>query len=152
MKKEIGFKTLIVISLLAGALSEASANEVTQIGRYATVSNKPLAAQVNPLLAIQQVHFNADIHTVGEALNHWLLHSGYELVAEQEQADALKAVLKKTLPQVDRDLGPLSIKEGLEVLVGKGVFDLVVDPLNRRVSFTLLPKYAQFNKRQGAKA
>ena len=129
-----------------------NAQDVTQIGRYATVSNKPLQSQINPLLAIQQVHFNTKIHTVGDALHHWLSLSGYELVGEKEQPEALKVVLNKPLPQVDRDLGPLSIQEGLEVLVGQGIFKLVVDSLNRQVNFKLAPKYAQFNKKPGAKA
>lgn len=128
------------------------AGDVTQIGRYATVENKPLVSQVNPLLAIQQVHFNTEIHTVGDAVNHWLLFSGFSLVDEKEQHNPLKTVLMKPLPQVDRTLGPLSVKEGLEVLVGKDIFKLVVDPLNRRIDFKLSPKYAHLNKKSGAKA
>ena len=49
-------KIITIISLgLCGSLTEAA--NVTQINRYATVINKPLAAQVNPLLTVQQIHF-----------------------------------------------------------------------------------------------
>ncbi|STX81560.1 integrating conjugative element protein PilL, PFGI-1 class [Legionella busanensis] len=152
MKKVHDFKKRLFIGLMVAYLGELSAQDVTPIGRYTTVNNKPLAAQVNPLLAIQQVHFNTEIHTVGEALHQWLSLSGYDLAPEQEQSLALKAVLQKPLPQIDRDLGPLTIQEGLEVLVGKGIFKVVVDPLNRSVGFTLSPKYAQFQKKSGAHA
>ena len=127
------------------------AEGVTQVNRYATVDNKPLAAQVNPLLAVQQVHFGTNIKTVGEALNHWLLFSGYSLVADADKPEALRTILVKPLPQVDRDLCPLSVQDGLEVLVGKEIFNLIIDPLNRTVGFKLSPRYAAVYKKVGGR-
>lgn len=152
MKKVNGLKNHYWLGALALLSSVSAADGVTQVNRYATVDNKPLASQINPLVAIQQVHFNTNIHTVGDAVTHWLLYSGYTLVAAQELSEPLKTVLTKPLPQVDRDLGPLSVRDGLEVLVGKDIFNLVVDPLNRKVSFKLSPKYAQLYKKQGGAA
>ncbi|WP_028389158.1 hypothetical protein [Legionella fairfieldensis] len=153
MKKVNRLHAILLFLLLFLLVPTDYAGNVTQINRYATVENKPLAAQINPLLATQQVHFNTSIHTVGEALNHWLQFSGFDLVNESEQPASLKNVLSKPLPQVMRDLGPLSVQEGLEVLVGKGIFNLVVDPLNRRVAFKLSPKYAQLTTlKKGTKA
>lgn len=151
MKKLNDWKHCCGAIALALWSAVGTADGVTQINRYATVDNKPLAAQVNPLLAVQQVHFGTNIKTVGEALNHWLLFSGYNLVADIDRPDALKTILAKPLPQVDRDLGPLSVQDGLEVLVGKGIFNLVIDPLNRTVGFKLSPRYAALNKKVGGR-
>lgn len=118
-----------------------SAKSVTQIGRYTTVDNKPSAAQINPMLTIQQMQFPPSVHSVGDAVNYWLKHSGYKLVNSERQSSELKGVLKQNLPQVDRRLGPMSIQDGLRVLVGMNVFTLVQDPLHRKVSFSLNAHY-----------
>lgn len=152
MKKLKGLKIVCLLGILLSFSTLTLTENVTQVGRYATVDNKPLASQINPLVALQQVHFGTRIHTVGDAVSHWLSFSGYALMDEKEQPESLKAVLHKPLPQVDRDLGPMSVQEGLEVLVGKGIFNLVIDPLNRKIDFKLSPKYAQFYKKQGVQA
>lgn len=134
-------KLLYVTSLSLLALTGQAANDVTQINRYATVANKPLVAQVNPLLAVQQINFPQEIKTVGEAIEWWLHYSGFTLVSKERQPDGFQAVIHKTLPQIHRNLGPLTIKEGLEVLAGQQVFVLIVDPLLRQVNFKLKPAY-----------
>ena len=127
-----------------GALSiGANAANVTQVNRYATVDNKPLLAQVNPLLTVQQVHFPRDVQTVGAALTYWMQYSGFALAADARLPVALKPLLNQPLPQVDRNLGPLTIQDGLEVLVGQQVFTLVQDQLHREVNFKLKPAFAQ---------
>lgn len=126
---------LPLISLLGlAALSAQSAN-LTQINRYATVANQPLPAQVNPLLAVQQVHFHQNVKTIGDALTNWLRFSGFHLVAFDKQPDSLKALLAQPLPQIDRNLGPLTVLDGLRVLVGLHEFEVIQDPLMREISF-----------------
>lgn len=132
-------QAVLVSSVLATTVMAAN---VTQVNRYATVENKPLASQINPLLTVQQVHFPQKIHTVGEALQHWLQYSGYTLASTSRRTPALENVLKQPLPQVTRNLGPLTVQDGLEVLVGQQVFTLVSDPLNREVNFRLKPQFA----------
>ena len=129
------------------ALSTQAAN-VTQINRYATVDNKPLAAQINPLLAVQQVHFSQDIKTVGQALTVWLSYSGFHLAPTDQQSKNLQAVLGQPLPQIVRNLGPLTVKDGLEVLVGQQVFTFTHDPLLREVNFKLKPAFASIVRNQ----
>lgn len=141
-------KSVITIknaSFVACALlfSGAQAANITQINRYATVENKPLVAQVNPLLTVQQIHFPRDVQTVGAAVAYWMQYSGFSLVEPARMPSVLKTVLEQPLPQVDRNLGPLTIHDGLEVLVGQQVFTVIQDPLRRQVSFRLKPNFAQ---------
>jgi type IV pili sensor histidine kinase/response regulator len=134
------FKIAAIALVSATAFSVQAAN-ATQINRYATVDNKPLQAQINPLQAVQQVHFPQSVQTVGQAITYWLQYSGYSLVNVEKQPLSLQAVMKQRLPQVDRNLGPLTIKDGLEVLAGLEVFALTQNPLLREVNFKLKPKF-----------
>ena len=130
------FTALILMALFS--TSVASAN-VTQINRYATVANQPLPAQVNPLLAIQQIHFPQTVQTVGQAVNWWLQYSGFSLAKPPLQMPSLQEVLRQPLPQVQKNLGPLSVQDGLQVLVGVQVFEIVVDPIQREINFKEKP-------------
>ncbi|MBA2711544.1 MAG: hypothetical protein H0U57_13260 [Tatlockia sp.] len=116
------------------ALSAQSAN-MTQINRYATVANQPQPAQVNPLLAVQQIHFSQEIKTIGEALTSWLRFSGFHLAASDKQPESLTMLLAQPLPQIDRNLGPLTVQDGLRVLVGMHEFEVIPDPLLREINF-----------------
>ncbi len=139
-------KTALTGLMVYTALSTQAAN-VTQINRYATVDNKPLAAQINPLLAVQQVHFSQDIKTVGQAMAYWLQYSGFSLASTDKQPQSLQVVMRQTLPQIDRNLGPLTVKDGLEVLAGQPVFTLTHDPMLREVNFKLKPAFTPVIKR-----
>jgi len=124
-----------IIGLLGFVTFSAQGANVTQVNRYATVVNQPLPAQINPLLAIQQVHFNQDIQTIGQALTNWLRFSGFHLAATDKQPACLKALLEQPLPQIDRNLGPLTVLDGLRVLVGLHEFAVVQDSILREVNF-----------------
>ncbi|TIE22401.1 hypothetical protein DIZ73_18715, partial [Legionella pneumophila] len=130
---------LSMISVLSVAAFYSIAANVTQINRYATVANKPLAAQVNPLLAVQQIHFPQEVQTIGQAIEWWLKFSGFSLVSKEKQPESLQIIMQQPLPQIDRNLGPLTVKDGLEVLVGQQSCALIEDPLLRQVNFKLKP-------------
>ncbi|CZH02002.1 integrating conjugative element protein PilL%2C PFGI-1 class [Legionella pneumophila] len=130
---------LPMISVLSVLACSSIAANVTQVNRYATVANKPLAAQINPLLAVQQVHFPQEVQTIGQAIEWWLRFSGFSLISKEKQPESLQAVMRQALPQIDRTLGPLTVKDGLEVLVGQQSFALIEDPLLRQVNFKLKP-------------
>ena len=98
-----------------------------------------MAAQINPLLAVQKIHFPQEIQTIGQAVEWWLRFSGFSLVSKEKQPESVQMVMHQALPQVDRNLGPLTIKDGLEILVGQSSFMLVEDPLLRQVNFRLKP-------------
>ena len=131
-----------VLVLLGGPLTSWAdsipSSNVIVYGRYQTVSAQPRAEQKDVLLAVIQVHFSPEIGTVNDALQDVLRYSGYALVDLGSQSLALQNTLKKTLPLMHRDLGPLPLKQALSLLVGTS-FDLTIDRLNRTVNFTLKP-------------
>lgn len=131
---------LFVVSSLSLLSLQLNAANITQVGRYASVKNQALAAQINPLKTVQQVHFPATVQTIGQAVEHWLAYSGFHLAAKDKQSPSLQLLLKKPLPQVDRTLGPLTISDGLTVLVGQQLFALKHDDLLREVNFTLIKR------------
>ena len=136
-----------IIGLLSEAAFSINAANVTEVNRYATVNNKPLAAQINPLLAVQQVHFPQEVKTVGQAITYWLQYSGFSLSKSDKQSLSLQTVMHQPLPQIDRHLGPLTVRDGLEVLVGQDVFSLTQDPMLREVNFKLKPAFDPATKK-----
>jgi conjugative transfer region protein (TIGR03748 family) len=140
LKTTTPLKILIAIPLGLGVALSQAAN-VTQINRYASVENKPLIAQVNPLLTVQQIHFPQHVMTVGDALRYWVQYSGFKLASDTQLPDVLKILMQQPLPQVDRNLGPLTIQDGLTVLVGQEEFTLVQNHLSRTVNFKLRMKH-----------
>ncbi|CZI29059.1 TPA: hypothetical protein ACG3NF_002749 [Legionella pneumophila] len=126
-----------IIGFLALSSLQMHAANITQVGRYATVNNQPLAAQINPLKTVQQIHFPSSVQTIGEAVEYWLRYSGYHLVPQDKQSESLKQILQQPLPQVTRNLGPLTIADGLTVLVGKSLCSLKQDDLSREINFSL---------------
>ncbi|HAT1762272.1 TPA: hypothetical protein I8Y99_000696 [Legionella pneumophila] len=131
---------LFVVSSLSLLSLQLNAGNITQVGRYASVKNQALSAQINPLKTVQQVHFPSTVQTIGQAVEHWLAYSGFHLAAKDKQSPSLQMVLKQPLPQVDRHLGPLTISDGLAVLVGQQIFTLKHDDLLREVNFTLIKR------------
>nr|WP_115704627.1 hypothetical protein [Legionella sainthelensi] len=133
---------IMSIAMLLTIMLPSQAGNVTHINRYATVSNKPLTAQINPLKAVQQMHFPLSIQTIGDAVNYWLRYSGYHLAPKEKQSESLQKVFQQPLPQVSRNLGPLQIEDGLTVLVGQNLFKLKQDDLLREINFSLLARRA----------
>lgn len=124
------------------ALTTATAHaDTTQLGRYLTVDNKPKSAQMDLLSQEFQVRFPSSVETIGDAMEYLLKQSGYSLVPEEKRSSELKITLSKPLPAIDRDFGPMKLRDGLSTLAGP-VFILINDPLNRMVSFKLNPKFS----------
>lgn len=135
------FRKIIVSGLALCSLQIQAAN-ITQVSRYATVKNQPLAAQINPLKTVQQIHFPASIQNIGDAVSYWLRYSGYHLAPKEKQSESLQQVFQQPLPQVSRNLGPLTIADGLTVLVGQQLFNLKQDDLLREINFSLVARRA----------
>lgn len=117
---------------------EAISNPVPVVrhGRYTLVEVGPNGAQQDLLQQIVDITLPAaEDTTVGDALHIVLLRSGYRLCANHEDTIALSAL---PLPAVHIPLGPLTLREALEVLAGRGS-QLGVDDAAREVCFTRRP-------------
>ena len=103
------------------------------------MNNKATPAQVNPLVAIAQFKCQPQVETIGDAILQVLQNTSYALVPDKQLSQLAQETLKKPLPITVRTLGPLPIKEAVLVLMGKEVFDLVVDPTHRLINFKIKP-------------
>lgn len=119
---------------VSSSVALAQSVSLTQVSRYQTIKNQPLSAQADLLSPIIQVHFFSNIKTIGDAINDILRYSGYALIESRQQSSDLQNMLKKPLPLVDRDLGPMPLRQALTVLAGSA-FNLSVDPLHRTINF-----------------
>ena len=127
-----------IIGLLAASITLAS--NVTadnwQVGRYQTVTLQPTEQQIDLLSTIVERELPEQISTVGEAITLLLDGSGYRLLSAK-LADPYRVMLFAIpLPEVQRTLGPVSLRQALQLLSGPG-FRPVIDPTYRLVSFEL---------------
>ena len=77
------------------------------------------------------------VRTVRSAIEFLLARSGFtfdEVVLSEEA----KILMGLPLPQIHRSLGPITLDEALQTLSGD-TYELVVDPIHRRVTFNCLP-------------
>ncbi|MFU1998108.1 PFGI-1 class ICE element type IV pilus protein PilL2 [Bordetella avium] len=103
---------------------------VTRYGRYTLVELAPTAAQHDLLLQVVDVEVPGTLGaTVGDALRHLVLRSGYRLCDEQS-AD----LLALPLPAVHYRLGPVLLRDALLTLAGPA-WGLQVDDGERKVCF-----------------
>jgi type IV pili sensor histidine kinase/response regulator len=138
-------KTSLLAIGLCGLCSHALADANNMpIGRYLSVGNRPQASQLDLLAQIIQVRFPQNVQTIGGAMNYILRLSGYSLTPFDQLTNVFKTTLGKPLPAVDRNFGPMSLKDALITLAGPA-FYLEQDPLNRTVAFRVKPQYERFN-------
>ena len=145
IKHKISRRALLAISgLFAASLatagttgtSSAGASEV-QVGRYQSVTMRPDENQVDLLSVVITRNLPEHVNTVGQAIA-WLLEgSGYRLLSPKLAESYRSHLFAMPLPQVQRQLGPLSLRQALELLGGPA-FRLVIDPTYRLVSFELI--------------
>jgi len=141
MRHLLSLKTFAILSLLCAISTTGLAHpSQTATGRYISVDNTATTAQKDLLSQTIQVRFPQEVQTIGEALNYILRYSGYRLVDASKQSAELKNSLTKPLPLVDRNFGPMSLKEALTTLAGPA-FSLVHDPLDREVNFKVKPNF-----------
>lgn len=132
--------TLLMGVLGINSLTFAGQNYgTTRVGRYITVNNQASLAQINPLMAVAQFKFQPPVRTIGDAIRQVLQNTSYVLVPDKQLPQIAQETLKKPLPITVRTLGPLPIKEAVLVLMGKEVFDLIVDPAHRLINFKIKP-------------
>ena len=108
---------------------------VVRSGRYTLVEIVPERAQRDPMEQIVDVSIPAALMaTVGEALRYVLLRTGYRLCEGHEETRALDAL---PLPAAHMELGPLTVREALKVLIGSAR-ELEIDEAARQVCVRLM--------------
>ena len=133
-------KAAFVLLGLLAVSTAAQADSPYQVGRYISVDPVATPVQKDLLSVVVTVDFTDQIQTVGDAMTHILLRSGYRLASLDASDPALPVLLNSPLPLVHRQLGPIRIDNALSALAGPA-WDLVIDPVNRLVSFDLLERY-----------
>lgn len=104
---------------------------VVRYGRYTLVELTPEPAQRDLMRQVVDVTMPPTLAaTVGAAMRHVLLDTGYQL------CDSLDALLLfgLPLPAAHLHLGPLMLRDALQTLAGPA-WDLAVDDVNRQVCF-----------------
>ncbi len=113
----------------------------SQIGRYLTISNaKPLDMGLSQVV---QVKIPNNIQTIGDALSMVLRGTGYQLLAYEDSDRQIQSLYSLPLPDEDRDLNPMALQDLLSSISGDE-YQIIVDPVNRLISFRLSPELAQF--------
>lgn len=139
---------LCIMSLSAVAESEYSydsksmdSNERIQTGRYSFVQNIPPVDQLNPLKVVIRTRIPQSINSIGQTVEFLLARSGYVLADSSVLSEEAKVLLNLPLPAIHRELGPMTLDRALITLSGEA-FALVVDPVNRKVTFELAENLA----------
>jgi len=125
----------------AGPMRHVSENNL-HVSRYVESTPGPTEAQFNPLhVVIPRVRFGNNVHSVGQAINVLLIDTGYRL-ARQHPDKRVEQILKLRLPDIQRNMGPLTLEQALKTLVSDP-WILSVDPVHRLVSYELPDLYRQ---------
>ena len=111
-----------------------------QTDRYSAVEPEPTIGQEVPLLTLVTIKYPRQINTVGQAISYTLKRSGYRFAPQYAHDPNMKVLIKLPLPEVHRQLGPMTVKQVLNTLSGSA-FMLVTDPVHRYISFELIPEY-----------
>lgn len=118
-----------------------------QVGRYTTLASVPSEADSEPLAVVAKVHFpRPGVNTVGDAVRHLLLRTGYRLAGDDRLDEGARLLLSLPLPDNQRVLGPYRVDAMLGALVGKS-FRLVADPASRVVTYVAAAGNAASNTR-----
>ncbi len=125
--------SICLVGVNATIAPQLQANEI-QVGRYSLLATTPTEAQVELLAATVTVQFPERIQTVGEAVPYLLQSSGYRLATAEAIRPDTVALFELPLPAVHRSLGPMTLRDALEILAGPA-FHLVQDPVHRLISF-----------------
>ena len=129
---------LVALMLVMPLSFPVSADEVV-ISRYLSASKDKLNAAVMPLDEMITVRVPLEIKTIGEAMEYILQGSGYQLKKEPDLV-----LYQHAYPRVYRSIGGVELRAVLKNLAG-APYQLVVDPVNRLISFRLHGVYSAWN-------
>ena len=134
------FAASLTIAGNTGTISAGISSDVTseiQVGRYQSAIMRPDENQVDLLSVVITRDLPEHVNTVGQAVASLLDGSGYRLLSPKLAESHRSHLFAMPLPQVQRQLGPLSLRQALELLGGPA-HRLVIEPTYRLVSFELI--------------
>ena len=102
---------------------------------YALIDEAPIATDL-----AQTVYRTVQGPTVGQGLYELLTGTGYRLAEPRAADPAIERLYVQPYPEAQREVGPVELGVALERLAGPA-WQLVVDPVNRLVSFERRPLY-----------
>lgn len=120
---------LLILFLISSSLF---AQEFIPSSRYTDVNTSATLAQKDPLSVIVNFSFPRNIENVGDALYLISTPSGYRFSLEED--DVAYILFEMPLPEVHKQLGPISLRNAIEILSGSG-FEPVFDDATRLISF-----------------
>ncbi len=127
----------VTASLVISSMSPVSADTLEPrhaISRYTSISTTPEVDQINPLMTVVSYAFPPSVTTVGQAVTYTLEQTGYSPVDASKLPDAAKIMLSLPLPSIQRRFRYVTVQTALKTLAGTA-FVLMVDPINRQVTF-----------------
>lgn len=140
MIKILYLGAMLLLSQFAAANMHTQAADNMQVARYSTVDPRPSDSQKSLLNTLIHTRFHQKITTVGEALDFLLMRSGYRLQETSTDKPEIAILYSYPLPEVQRELGPIRLRDALRVLAGQA-YQVNIDPLNRLISFEIKPRY-----------
>lgn len=144
MKTSVSFVVLL-LSVFVHSMVYA---QTVQTDRYTQVRLGPEPGQVAPLDEITRIVLSNKLRTVGEAIEEVLDGTGYRLrhIKDSYEKPIDTILMSQPLPELHRRLGPMTVKDALDVLAGDA-WHIKVNDLGRELWFVINPHYAKDKQR-----
>lgn len=121
----------------APALESAPEDAHRRVGRYTTALATPVDEASDPLGVYARIAYpRQTVRTVGEAIEHTLLRTGWRLENRSSFESAAAHYMTLPLPESQRVLGPYPVRTILRILAD-GSWQWHEDPVRRVTWFTL---------------
>jgi len=117
-----------------------SSDKRTYISGLRYMQNGPSQEQADPLYVTVNVKFSRHIKTVGDAIKYIIARSGYHISNSNESDKGTRLLMSLPLPQVQRRLEPMTLRQALRVLIGEA-YAIEINPISRSISFGVKPKF-----------
>ncbi len=144
MKTPVSF----IVLLLSVCIHSMVYAQTVQTDRYTQVRLGPEPGQVAPLDEITRIVLSDKLSTVGEAIEEVLDGTGYRLrhIKDSYEKPIDTILMNQPLPELHRRLGPMTVKDALDVLAGDA-WHIKVNDLGRELWFVINPHYAKDKQR-----
>lgn len=95
------------------------------------------------------VYKNINAQTVEAGLQQLLAGSGWQLATQKNADPDISRLYHQRYPDFKRHLNPIKLSDALQYIAGNA-WDLVVDPVNKLVSFQLNQSYRCFTLKEAS--